>query len=106
METINQFWSDTLEIPGARWILVFSGLLICVVIAVYVVKIFRDMALGKANDPVSHISDFQKLRDEGMVDEEEYTRLAKSIPRNIPAGDQKIQSAEVPGFKELPETTD
>lgn len=81
MEEISKFWSETMEIPGARWIVAIAGLLIGLFVAYYVVKLFRDMALGRVEDPTSYITDFQKLRDEGKLDQEEYSRLSKVIPK-------------------------
>ena len=81
MEAIEKFWSETMEIPEARWIIAIAGLVIVSIIAYYIVKLFRDMALGAAREPVSYISDFQRLRDEGKVDDEEYARLTEAIPK-------------------------
>ena len=91
-----------MEIREARWIVALSGLVICVAIAYYVVKLFRDMATGKSLEPANYISEFQRLRDEGKLDEEEFSRLAKSIPKPIPES-LKVKSVdEVPDFKEQP----
>jgi hypothetical protein len=103
MEAITKFWSETMEIREARWIVVLSGLVICVAIAYYVVKLFRDMALGVSVDPSSYISDFQRLRDQGKLDDEEYAKLAKSIPKIIPGGVAETGGDELPDFEEQPE---
>jgi len=42
------------------------------------------MATGSRTDPASYITDFQKLRDEGKLNDEEYARLKKSIPQQLP----------------------
>jgi hypothetical protein len=99
MEEIKTFWSETMQMSEARWIVAITGLVVCVAIAFYVVKLFRDMAMGKTVDPASYISDFQKLRDEGKLDEEEYARLAKAIPKDIAAvvsGDSPIGATQLP----------
>ena len=83
MEEIKKFWVETMEIPEARWIVAVSGLVICVAVAFYVVKLFRDMALGGREDSASYITDFQRLRDEGKLDDEEYSRLTKAIPKDV-----------------------
>ena len=82
MEAIKQFWSESLEIPEVRWIVALAGLVICLFVAYYFLRLFRDMALGKTEDPTSYISEFQRLRDEGKVDDEEYGRLAQAIPKS------------------------
>lgn len=84
MDKLKQFWSETMEIPEARWIVAFAGLVVCVCVAYYFVKFFRDMALGSNEDPTSFISNFQKMRDEGMLEEDEYKRLKQSIPDQLP----------------------
>lgn len=81
MEELKKFWSETMEIPEARWIVAITGLVIGLAVAFYFVKLFRDMALGNSEDPTSYITEFQKLRNEGKLDEEEYSRLAKAIPK-------------------------
>ena len=70
-----------MEIPEARWILALAGLIICVATAYYVIKLFRDMAMGHREDPTNYMTEFQKMRDEGKLDDEEYSRLARSIPK-------------------------
>ena len=102
MESIKQYWSETMQIPEAKWIVVLTGLVICVATAYYVVKLFRDMALGKHSEPSSYIGDFQKLRDEGKLDDEEYARLTKSIPKPIPRSLQEVDTDELPDFEEQP----
>lgn len=72
-----------MEIPGARWIVAGFGLITCILIAVYVVKAFRDMALGNNADTPSYLEEFQRLRDEGKLNSEEYDRLKKLIPKKI-----------------------
>lgn len=85
MEELKQFWNETMEIPEARWIVAIAGLVICLCVAYYFVKLFRDMALGtNDSDPTSFISEFQKLRDEGQLDEEEYAKVKKTIPKQLP----------------------
>jgi hypothetical protein len=106
MESINKFWSKTMEIPGAGWIVAFSGLVICVAVAYYVLMLLRDMATGKTVEPTSYIGDFQKLRDEGKLNDEEYTKLAKSIPTVISDGVDDNRIDELPDFEEQPEPAD
>jgi hypothetical protein len=106
MDAIKKFWSETMEIPEARWIVILSGLVIFVAVSYYVVKLFRDMATGKSSEPSDYISEFQKFRDEGKLDEEEFSRLAKSIPKVIPEHIKDNPFDEVPDFEEQPEPTD
>jgi len=40
--------------------------------------------MGNRSDPTSYITDFQKLRDEGKLNDEEYAALKQSIPKQLP----------------------
>jgi hypothetical protein len=95
-----------MEIPGARWIIAGFGLLTCVLIAVYVVKGFRDMALGHDQDSTSYLEEFQRLRDEGKLNKDEYDRLKKNLPQHL-AGSlnakQPVVSNDDPGDPEFVE---
>ena len=84
MESLKNYWSELMEIREARWLVALTGLIICICVAYYIVKLFRDMALGSGSDPTSYITDFQKLRDEGKLDDEEYARLQQAIPKQLP----------------------
>ena len=85
MEKFKQFWAETMEIPEARWIVAIAGLVTCVCVAYYFVKFFRDMALGESSsEPISIMTEFQKLRDEGKLDEEEYSKVKQTIPKQLP----------------------
>jgi hypothetical protein len=70
------------------------------------VKMFRDMAMGKTADHASYISDFQKLRAEGKLNDTEYSMLAKSIPKVIPKNVNDERTDELPDFEELTEPAD
>lgn len=105
MDSIKKFWSETMEIPEARWIVILAGLVISVAVAYYVVKLFRDMAMGVTPDPTSYISDFQRLREEGKLNDAEYAKLAQSIPKTIPQVEEgESTSVDVPDFKEQPKS--
>lgn len=84
MESLKNYWSELMEIPEAKWVVLVTGLAICICAGFYVVKLFRDMAMGNRSDPTSYITDFQKLRDEGKLNDEEYSRLKQSIPKQLP----------------------
>ena len=92
----------------ARWIVAIAGLVVCVATAYYIAKLFRDMALGKTESPSSYISDFQRLREEGKLDDEEYEQLTKAIPTDkSPVGMSKdLQKAiKEEGNNESPDFT-
>ena len=69
-----------MEIPEARWVVWGTILVIAVVVAVYFAKLFRDMATGeRAITNGNILSDFEQLRDQGRIDEEEFKRLKTTI---------------------------
>lgn len=100
-----------MQIKEARWIVAAFGLVTCVLVAIYFVKLFRDMALGSGNDPLGELPDFERLRQEGKLNQEEYNRLKKSIPKNllpgtpVPSGpiDADPTTKSSPDFRELKE---
>lgn len=112
MDSINQFWNEVMQIKEARWIVAALGLITCVLVAYYFVKLFRDMAYGGGIDAASDLPDFERLRREGKLNDEEYNRLKKSIPKNVLPGtpipgksiDVKKDDTDLPDFRELKET--
>ena len=117
MDAIKKLWTETMQIPEARWIAIVAGLVILVAVAYYVLKSLREMAIGGEASPTDFISDFQKLRDEGKLDDDEFSRLAHSIPKapisssskteaeveSDSKNDQVESSGEVPDFEEEPD---
>ena len=83
-----------MEIPEAKWVVLVAGLAICICAGYYVVRLFRDMAMGSRSAPTDYITDFQKLRDEGKLNDEEYSRLQKSIPKQLPKEFRGDQTSE------------
>ena len=81
MDEIKKFWSETMEMTEARWIVAIAGLVICVATAFYVVKFLRDMALGKVENSASYMGNFQRLREEGKLDDDEFAKLAQVLPK-------------------------
>ena len=81
-ESISKFWEETMEIPEARWIIWLTLLVIFVMVGGYVAMYFRGQAKGIAQEPTDYLSDFQKLKDEGKLDEEEFGRLKQAIPKH------------------------
>ena len=73
-----------MAIREARWIMAAAGLLVVLLVGFYVFKLLRDMALGNTSfgsaESTDFLTEFQKLRDEGKVNDEEYKRLKQSIP--------------------------
>ena len=58
------------------WVAVTISLIL---VALYVVGIFRSDARSTFGGPENHLDDFRKLREEGMMDDEEYSRVKTSI---------------------------
>ncbi len=118
MDSIKKLWTETMQIPEARWIAIIAGLVILLAIAYYVLKSLREMAIGGEATPTDFISEFQKLRDEGKLDDDEFSRLAHSIPTDPVSSktgketevsdreDQEKPSGEVPDFEEEPDADD
>jgi len=84
-QTIGEYYESIMAIPGAPWIIWTSVLVSLVLIAVYVVGLFRNLAIGEGDaDENDHLSEFRKLRDQGLIDDEEYKRLTSVVPLPLP----------------------
>ena len=118
MNAIKKLWTETMQIPEARWIAILAGLVILMAIAYYVLKLLREMAIGGESPPTDFIGEFQKLRDEGKLDDDEFSRLAHSIPKDpvsskfepktdLVGKSEEVESpGETPDFEEEPEADD
>ena len=95
--SIRESWNQVMAIQEARWLLAAVGLLILLLVGFYVFKLVRDIALGNASfgpaESTDFLTEFQKLRDEGKVNDEEYKRLKQSIP-NVHSEDKGSTSNE------------
>ena len=80
MDSIKELWNDTMTIPEARWVIWVTILVILLVVAIFFAKMFRDMAFGGGGEPSARmLSDFEELRDQGKIDDEEFTKLKQTI---------------------------
>lgn len=96
MQSLNKFWQEMMQIPEARWIVLGTLLLFVLMIAIYVSFLFRDMALGKSDEGSTEIlSDFRRMRDDGYLEEEEYTKLKSQMPEFKQAESQVQDKSEV-----------
>jgi len=84
MQSIREFWDQAMAIREARWLVTVVGLVVILLVGFYLFKLVRDMALGNSSfgstESTDFLSEFQKLRDEGKVNDEEYKRVKQSIP--------------------------
>ena len=72
-----------MQIPEARFIVVGTLLLLAIMVGVYVAFFFRNLALGgNEGESADLLTDFRQMRDEGQLDENEFSRLKEVIPEN------------------------
>ena len=79
MENLRQQWHELMEITGVPWIVYISLLIVMVLVAVYVVRLFKAMATGEFG--FSREEDFDVIREihsRGMIADEEFDR-AKTV---------------------------
>lgn len=69
-----------MTIPGARWIIYPCILLVLILVAYYIVQLFRNLAIGGTPSSDDHLGSFRRMRDEGMIAPEEYKKLAGLVP--------------------------
>lgn len=60
------------------WIAV---ILSAIAIAYYVAGFFRGRALGAPDGTSNHLDEFRRLRDEGMIGNEEFSQVKKTITK-------------------------
>lgn len=82
MKAFQEYWTDLMKMSEARWIISITLLAMGLAVAFYVGKFFRDMATGQASNPTDFISDFQRMKAEGKLNEEEFKKLANAIPKD------------------------
>ena len=75
-----EWWNSVLEIPGATRIIYPSLLLVLVLVAYYVLQLFRNLAFGGGESTANHLDTFRKMRDDGMIGTDEYKKVAGLIP--------------------------
>lgn len=82
--SIREFWDQAMAIREAQWIMAAAGLLVLLLAGFYLFKLVRDMALGNTSfgpaESADFLTDFQKLRNEGKLNDEEFARLKQAIP--------------------------
>ena len=76
------WWEETWAIPEARWIIWIFITVTLVMLAVFFAKNFREMAFGRGAGKASNsdfMTEFGKLRDQGMLGDDEYAKLKKTL---------------------------
>ncbi len=101
MNSIRQLWLDAMQDPATRWIVAIFVLISVILVAVYVAKWFRDLAIGGGLESVSHLSEFERLHAEGKLNADEYQRLKKTIPLNIQTQSKTLLKEQRHGKKDL-----
>lgn len=81
-----QLWVDAWDDPVAKWVIMIFMLTCLILGAVYVAKLFRDLAVegGKiSSSAIADISDFEKSYAEGKISFEEYQKLKRAVPKYV-----------------------
>lgn len=89
---MQDWWNGVMTIPGARWIIYPSILLVLVLVAYYVLQLVRNLAIGGAPASDDYLGSFRKMRDEGMIEPDEYKKLAGLVP--LPETEAKPEPEE------------
>lgn len=83
-ERLYKFWMETMEIKSARWVVICTLLLILVVIAIYLIRLFRDQALGsKTSVDGSLLDEIRRWKQTGIVDEDEFEQVQQTAARRL-----------------------
>lgn len=79
-ESIRSFWSDINEIREARMVVWITILAIVLAVSIYAIKTIRDWLLGSHQPTTSdHLTRFRELREQGKINDEEFTRLRSTV---------------------------
>lgn len=74
-----EWFKEVMDIPEARWIVWGTLLLTLIIVAVYIAKKFRDMALGGGLGSSELLPDADQLRNTGLLNEDEYKKIKTTI---------------------------
>ena len=119
-ESTSQYLQEIWEIPTARWVVYLAVFSMLITIAIYVGKVFREMATGR-EEAVDYLAEFEKMREEGAMGDFEFAVVKSKmtieqrgklgeILGNEKAGFDKLDSqpkkglpSDVPEFEEVTE---
>ena len=84
-----------MEIPGVSWIISIALLVCLVLTAVYVVGIFRNMAIGNfGSAPEEDLELLREIRNRDMIADEEFDKAKDLIRKNTEVGFSPTQVTE------------
>lgn len=84
LENIKKFWVETMEIDAARWVIWSTLLLILVIVAIYIVKFFRDQAFGSGESgDGSLLDEIRRWKQSGVVDEDEFAQVHQVAAQRV-----------------------
>jgi len=93
--SVDSMWNQLMTMPEARWIIWITCLAISILVAVYVVTLFRNMAIGTTEISEDPLMEFRRLRDEGKMDDKEFASVKSVMLENKSDGaDLKGESVE------------
>lgn len=76
------WWQDLMSMAAARWVVWGTVLLMLIAVAWYVIGRLRGLMYESIPEPQSYLGTFQELREQGLLEEEEYQKLRKALSPN------------------------
>lgn len=71
------------EPPTLEEVVILVAILVSLLlVAIYVVGIFRGNALGETEETSNHLDDFRKLHEEGVLEENEFKKVKSQLIEN------------------------
>ncbi len=83
IDSIREFWTDVWEIDAARWLIYAAVTTALILVGVYVGKLFRNMAIGVESDSIDYMAGFEKMKDDGKLDEREFDQLRTTLSNRV-----------------------
>lgn len=72
-----------MEMDAARWIVWGTVLMMLVAVAWYVISKLRGLLYERPVEPREYLGTFQELRERGLLQEEEFQRLKKTLGSGV-----------------------
>lgn len=88
------FMLDFLAIPEAVVLIKISVVVCLIVLAVYAVLRIRDFAAGKMPRSGEYVTEFENMRDDGLIDDKELSQVKTAIGRESSDLMEKLEAGD------------
>lgn len=72
-------FAEALKTPEAAYVINIFGAVCLIVLAIYVVSKIRDFAAGTMPKNGEYLTDFESMREEGLIDDKELNQVKSAV---------------------------